>query len=237
MAFVDYALTSLITSVRHGHKDDWGELTDIGINQARKIGESIEYLEGETLLFHSGVRRVSKTIEEIYNVKNINHGKISSYESHYLHYLYNPEVKGNIFSNWDKSTQNPELRIDAFLSQGETSDEPEVHPSPREMAIRFARVLITQIDFVTITVPDVMTNFINGTHEPVVMSFLYYFLNDFKSTKSDGFTKGIGGTVGFSEGFNIRVFQKFNMPTRLVFNFRDIEKDMNQNELRKFASG
>lgn len=233
----EYVLTSLITSVRHGHKDDLGELTEIGIEQARKIGERIDYLAGETLLFHSGVGRVARTIEEIYKVKNVNPDKISSYESHFLHYLYNPQVKGNLFANWDNSLQDPELRINAFLSQGESTDEPDIYPSPKEMAVRFARVLITQIDFVTITIPDVMTNFINGTHEPVMMSFLYYFLNDYNPEKADGFADKIGGSIDFSEGFNVSVFQQVNMPTKLVFNFRDIEKDMNQNELRKFASG
>jgi hypothetical protein len=53
------------------------------------------------------------------------------------------------------------------------------------MAIRLARVLSTEIDLATITIPEIMDNIINGTHEPVLMSFLYYFLQDYNPTDSN----------------------------------------------------
>lgn len=107
--------------------------------------------------------------------------QMNSFPSHYLQYLYDPKIKGILFSHWDDSTSEEEHlnKINNFLNLRDTSTEKEIFPSPKHMAIRLARILATEIDLATITASDVMNNIINGTHEPVLMSFLYYFLQDY----------------------------------------------------------
>lgn len=231
-----YKLASIITTVRHGEKDELGELTQAGVQQSALRGKKVSYLKGSTLLFTSGVKRVTETVANLtdafttqgeFNANNV-------FESHYLHYLYDPTKKGELFSNWDSADHDPAERIQDFLNQNMESTEPEIYPSPHQMAVRLARVLITQIDFATITVPDVMSNFVNGTHEPVITSFLFYFLNNFQAG-SGNFINEIGGTIDYAEGFEILIYQALNKPTKLSFQFRDREIALDQNKLREFA--
>ncbi len=54
--------TALITFMRHGQKDKSGSLTDVGLEQAQSRGVATKNLDGDVLLFHSGVGRVRDTI-------------------------------------------------------------------------------------------------------------------------------------------------------------------------------
>lgn len=231
-----HKLSSIITTVRHGHKNDAGELTEIGIEQAKKRGAETQYLKGDTVLLTSGVGRVTDTIGHITNGFSGSfpeHFRLT-YNSHYLHYLFDSNKKGGLFSRWDNISEPQEKRMQDFLNQGDISNEPDIYPSPKVMAVRIARILITQIDFATITVPEVMSNFINGTHEPVITSFLYYFLNNY-SPKDVSFISKIGGIIDYAEGFNLFVYQALNSQTKITFKFREMEFELDQNDLRSFA--
>lgn len=104
----DLKLTAIISTLRHGEKDEVGELTKVGHYQGALKGAETKYLDGNVILFHSGIKRVKETItsfakhlhvsdaEEIINQQE---SKIEyqNYTSHYLQYLYDPKVKGELF--------------------------------------------------------------------------------------------------------------------------------------------
>jgi hypothetical protein len=250
-------LTTIISTVRHGEKNNFGELTDQGAKQSSKKGQALEHLHGDVILLHSGVNRVKETLT--YMAKSLQEntfadfaetkekqttiGSFTDYTSHYLHYLYDPKNKGEYFVKWEEVNGDPvaELnRMKRFLELGSNSTEPEIYPSPREMAIRLGRVIATEIDFATITIPEVRTNYINGSHEPVIMAFLYYFLQDFpkeSQPKNLNFLEEINGTLGFTEGFEIKVYQKLRGENTVIFKFRDITKVIEQEKLKTFCLG
>jgi len=244
----DYDLKpkAIITTIRHGEKDKDGALTERGRQQAAERGDHVHYLHGDIILLHSGVTRVKDTLESFakhLNLKGDISGetlerelKFQSYTSQYLQYVYDSKNKGELFGNWDnvEGREAEEERMRKFLSQNSSSSEPDIYPSPKQMAVRLARVIATQIDFATITIPEVRTNFVNGSHEPVLMSFLYYFLQDYDPTDIE-FLQKIGGSVDFTEGFGIYIYDQQDGSNKVIFKFRDIEKEIDQSRLKAFC--
>ena len=240
-------LTAIITTLRHGEKDDDGKLTLNGFFQGSTKGKDTRHLKGDIVLIHSGVERVKDTLISFANylvqrevaisddfIKNLH--TYNSYISHYLQYLYDSNNKGETFKDWDEriSSESGVQYANDFLNLRDKSTEPEIFPSPRQMAIRVARVIATEIDFATITIPEVRTNFVNGTHEPIVMAFLYYFLQDFEP-KSFNFIENIGGRIGYSEGFEVRIYQDLKGDNKVIFKFRDFTKEIDQVKLKAFC--
>ncbi len=240
------SLTAIISTIRHGHKDKTGGLTETGHRQAKERAIGTKYLKGDIILFHSGVGRVRDTIltaGKFLHVDNaaeadkvIEETNLQDYASSFLHYLFNKDKKGEYFGHWDDIEETYEsvtARMNGFLAQGDRSHEPEIYPSPLLMAKRLARVLVTEIEFATLTEESYRTNFINGTHEPVLMAFLYYFLNGYKPGRDD-FVTNLGGSVNFAEGFELLVNQE-NDRNDVEFMFRDIKRTVNQKELKQFS--
>jgi hypothetical protein len=232
-------LTTIISTVRHGEKNDFGELTEQGARQAMEKGLGIENLQGDVILLHSGVSRVKESLTWMAKSlqKTSGKGSFTDYSSHYLHYLFDTKNKGRYFVKWEEVNGNPEaelLRMKSFLELENNSTEPDIYPSPRDMAIRLGRVIVTEIDFATITIPEVRTNYINGSHEPVIMSFLYYFLQNYHPQHSE-FFKQHNVSLGFSEGFEIKVYQNLMGKNKVVLKFRDITKEIDQNKLKDFC--
>jgi hypothetical protein len=240
-------LTAVITTIRHGEKDSEGNLTSHGHLQGAKRGAKTHHLGGDIILLHSGVGRVRNTLISLANhihltdpdsIKSLSDisSNYQEYTSHYLQYLYDQNQKGILFGTWDDlvDLNLEDERINKFLGLKDKSTEPDIYPSPKQMALRLAKVILTQIEFATITIPETKTNFINGTHEPVIASFLYYFLQNFNPQNSD-FIKEIGGTVEFSDGFDIYIYQNLQGNHKIVFKFRDLEKEIELSELKKFC--
>jgi hypothetical protein len=232
-------LTTIISTVRHGEKNELGELTEQGAKQAMEKGLGIENLQRDIILLHSGVNRVKESLTWMAKslLKDSGKGSFTDYTSHYLHYLFNSKNKGKYFVKWEEVNGNIEAeltRMKNFLELESTSTEPDIYPSPREMAVRIGRVIATEIDFATITIPEVRTNFINGSHEPVIMSFLYYFLQNFHPQHKE-FFKLHNISLGFSEGFEIKVYQNLMGKNKAVLKFRDISKEIDQNKLKDFC--
>jgi len=212
-------LTAVISVIRHGEKDDAGELTQTGSMQAKTAGLQATHLEGDVILMHSGVGRVTDTLATVARHIHLNEddpqeyleeeAQLQSYVSPYLHYLYDPGNKGKFFSSWDAPDMDDaarNARMQDFLDMHDSSGEPDVYPAPLEMAQRIARVVRTQIDFALLTESSFRTNFINGTHEPVLMSFVTYLLNGFQKPAPD-VVEQFGGSVGYAEGIDVLVYQ------------------------------
>lgn len=241
-------LAAVISTVRHGHKDEVGNLTSTGVDQAKIRGITLKHLKGDIILFHSGVGRVKDTIRAVASHLHLNNESelnqelldkfnLQDYIAPNLHYLLDPQNKGELFSQWDNMVHTQEestSRMQRFLNQNDFSAEPDVYPSPKQMAKRMARVIFSQILFASITDSSFRTNFINGTHEPVIMSFLYYYLNDYKDN-SEHFVIDVGGSVDFAEGFDILVYQNLNVISKIEFIFRNIKKELDLNLLKEFS--
>lgn len=243
-------LTAVITVIRHGEKNESGELTADGLIQSIQRGVATNHVKGDMILFHSGVSRVRDTVkfiaqhlpsenglEEKLDIEDFN---LQDYEVPSLHYLHSGAQKGNLFSKWDNLEaleMTAEQRINNFLSQQDQSLESEIYPSPAQMAKNISKIILTQIDFALLTSEDYTTNFINGTHEPVISAFLYYYFNKFEPKVADSFIESIGGCIKFAEGFDIYVYQSKTNISRLKFVFRGVESDLDIRAIRKFLRG
>ena len=254
-----YHTVATIDVLRHGEKTEAGELTPEGFSQAAMKAIQIDHLEGIIHACHSGNDRVMKTVSMVHNLLSkktnyiqeaefvedlYNHlqGKeelfnIDSKTIPELHYLYNPSIKGDYFGSWNKTVdyKNTCQRMQNFLDFREISPEPGIVPSPKEMAQRLFGVVLNQITSVTDTRYNSRENFINGTHEPVIMSGIFYMLNYFKAGKKD-FVTHIGGSVDFTEGFHIKIYQDKLDNFIYQFFFRNYVIDFSVDELKKFVN-
>lgn len=236
--------TAIITTIRHGEKDSDGNLTSTGLNQGAKRGSLTKNLDGDVILFHSGSGRVKNTIQALASHINetaiehmqeelLQNFQLQSYESPYLHYLFDPLKKGDYFAKWDsieKTNEEIEKRIVTFLTMADQSIESQIFPSPKEMALRVLKVIKTQIDFATITKHSFKTNFINGTHEPVITSFLFYALNNFKYSNPTTFIQKYG-VIDFADGFDIEVLQNDYQEIQIYLHFRNNTIELSLSEL------
>lgn len=238
-------LTSLITTLRHGEKSNTGDLTENGIIQARRRGVQMESLKGDVLLFDSGSKRVKDTVESAssylgYETKEeltqfIKSSHLQHYTSRLLHYLHNPEITGEYYSKWDKIEDNEDARIQRmnnFLKFGTKSPDEGIAFSPLKLAQNVTKLIVTQIDFSLVSEPTYRTNFINGSHEPVISAFIHFFLNDLDIDKTIS-SEWQGKSLDYTEGFEIKVYESFES-YGMTFTFRDFNKEIDLSELRKF---
>ncbi|MEP7204922.1 MAG: hypothetical protein ABI716_01875 [Candidatus Saccharibacteria bacterium] len=238
-------LTAVLTFMRHGEKDDTGALTHAGHLQAKQSGLTTVHLNGDIILFHSGVGRVKNTIRSMAAHLHLSEGQeellelgehIADYKVPTLHYSKDPKNNGEYFTHWDDIEHTPkniQNRMDSFLSLGHDSTEPDMYFSPEEMARNIADIIDTEIRFANVTDSMHRVNFINGSHEPVLTSFIYYFLSDY-APQSTELIKSIGGPIDFAESFDIYIWQVRGRAQEIEFRFRDISKTLILDSLRQF---
>lgn len=236
-------LTAILSFIRHGEKNENGDLTQEGFEQAERSGLKMKHLEGDIILFHSGVQRVKDTIKTAANYLHLKEKPIKAIKREYslqeytvtrLHYLNHPSKIGKYFAKWEQNEKGEYARMEEFLELDDKSPESEIFPSPMEMARRIGDIISTQIKFAAITDPSYRTNFINGTHEPNLTAFLYYFFNDYKSISPKRFLNNIGGIIDFTDGFDIKVYQKDLEISKIEFYFRTFKKEFDLNKLEEF---
>lgn len=234
--------TTIISTVRHGKKHSDGNLLPEGKFQSAHKALDINHLEGDVILFHSGEARVKDTIqviggnlhkqtpEELENILETEHD-LQDYVVPSLHFLKKREVKSEYFSNWHEET-NEEI-LSKFLD-GDIPDEPGF--TALAMAKNLAQVISTEIQFSLLTDSSTKTNFINGSHEPVIMSFLYYALNNFTPTiKAEDFLKVVGGSVRYTEGFDVFIEQSDDNLFKINIYFRGKIYPTTLREIQKFS--
>jgi hypothetical protein len=236
--------TAFLTFIRHGEKDDEGKLTLRGFGQARDRGLRLPLINGEIILFHSGVGRVKDTVRtaaahlhlDETSEAHLELGEhIVDYVAPGLHFLAVPSNKGNYHNVWEsaeRTTEAVDNRMRDFLHLNDISPEPGVWLSPKRMAQNVALMIGVEVRFADMTASPV--TFVNGTHEPIIMSFLHYLLHDFNPGDTD--TVGeLGGSVGYAEGFEIYVEDKDQHNSRVKLRFRTIEYSVDLDALRAFA--
>lgn len=243
--------TALLTFMRHGEKDDSGNLTDRGFEQAKISGKHIKSLDGDILLFHSGVGRVRETIRSMAANLHLSPESVESYEagkhiidyvSPSLHYLRNMNQKGEYFAGWDKNIDlndksQTDERMRNFLKLDRKSPDLNREAySPREMAQNLAIMIGIEVRFANMTSQDRVVNFVNGSHEPVLMAFIHYFLHGCEPYGMDTISE-VGGSIDYVESFNIEVTYLSDDPKDFIvtFRFRDIERRMNLDLIRAFG--
>jgi hypothetical protein len=243
--------TALLTFMRHGEKDDSGNLTNRGIEQAKASGKNTKSLNGDILLFHSGVGRVRDTIRSMAANLHLGPESEESYEagSHIidyvapgLHYLKDMDQKGEYFAKWDEDIDLSDdnatnERMRGFLNLDRQSpDEDRTALSPREMARNIAVMIGIEVRFANMTDQNRVVNFVNGSHEPVLMAFIHYFLHGFEPFGTDTVTE-VGGSIDYAESFNIEVTHQSSDPKDFIvtFRFRNIERRVNLDVLRAFG--
>ena len=101
-------ITAILTFMRHGEKNSDGALTHTGHRQARRAGMRTHMLNGDIMLFHSGVGRVKDTVRAMAANLHLSEGAeeqlelgehIVDYVAPNLHYLINPAVKGEFYQH------------------------------------------------------------------------------------------------------------------------------------------
>lgn len=191
-----FHLTAQIDTIRHGEKSSDGNLTQKGAMQAALKAIEVDNLQGDIWLYHSGSSRVKDTVialsrnigissqdfvdKDIYNkiigldATDVTHLNVTTIEESKLHYLLDPKKKSEYFAPWSELLKDQEAaaRAQNFLNFHDESPEPDVIPSPKGMAKRLMEVILKQLDEAKKTEYFQSINFINGTHEPVLMSFL-----------------------------------------------------------------
>ncbi|MFZ1258528.1 MAG: hypothetical protein WAQ25_03605 [Candidatus Saccharimonas sp.] len=240
--------TAQITFMRHGEKSDDGSLTGTGFEQARRTGQATTHLEGGAImLFHSGVGRVKDTVRTMAAHLHLGPGETGDYElgknivdyvAPNLHYLIDPTQKGDYFAHWDDIELNEgsiRHRMIEFLTVNDP--DPGFGFSAEKMARNIAQMIGIQVRFANMTDITQKVQFINGTHEPVIMAFLYYFINDFAPTDPAAFLDTIGGSIEYTESFDIATWH--SSPTDFVveLEFRDTRYPIDLDRLRQFAYG
>lgn len=233
--------TTIISTVRHGKKHNDGSLLPEGKLQSAHRALDISHLAGDVILFHSGEARVRDTIQviggnihkqtpaELENILETEHD-LQDYVVPTLHFLKDRNNKSTYFANWLDETNESQL---ANFLDGTIPDEAGY--SSIEMARNMAQIIYTELQFSLLTSGDTKSNFINGSHEPVIMSFLYYVLEKFSPTTSpQEFIKKVGGSVRYTEGFDVVVYQHADKPAEIELRFRNIIVPLYLKDLAKF---
>jgi len=245
-----YYLSAIVSVYRHGEKNEQGELTENGFRQAIERGLQLKHLQGQIHVAHSGVDRVKKTALGITRYIDKQFHEFTNQEPTLedtsldpettqideLHYMVDKTKYSAYFTKWNKTLppEKASQRVQKYLEYKTKSPEPETTAPPYILAQRLSRVLISQLEQSIATSYDVRENFVNTTHEPVIMSFLYYALNNFKAG-GKSFVKEIGGSVNFAEGFDIFVYQSKSNKTLIQLIFRDILVQISPVDLKNFV--
>lgn len=254
-----FHLSAVISFIRHGEKDNHGDLTPTGVYQAIQRGMITKHLKGNVFINHSGINRVQKTSQAIssflhYHPTKNNNSQINQSIESYLagnqtgagvnhpeavldefHYLYDRNKPSRYFESWiPTNPENSNQRAQAFLNFKSKSPEPETTPSPKQMAQRALKILLNQIKIAISTSYQVKENYINVTHEPVLLASLYYLFEDFNPS-SKSFVADIGGSFDYVEGFDINVYQNNSDEKMIFLDFREFLKPIDLETLESFV--
>lgn len=255
-----FHLTTVIDTLRHGEKDSNGALTSEGHQQAALKALVLEHLDGNIHIYHSGAERVQRTVSMIKQLikKNISAAQHEGFsaevqecigacsvpesipQSHIrseLHFLIDPTTKGSYYSAWSDhpSIDEAKERARTLLELDIYSPEEGVALSPKQMAQHVAGLIAEQLSYALATPIEEKNNFINGTHEPVLLSFIGYAFNNF-SRPGSSFIESLDRAIDFVEGFHIKAYQSEEGQSLITCTFRNRMCTFTLEELRAFAT-
>lgn len=242
-------LQGIITFIRHGEKNSEGTLTQKGELQVLAKAINTKYLGGEIVVYHSGIDRVKRTVnivrsfltfteddllssslEELISKQNLKpDANITATKN--LHFLEDSMQRSNYYTSWDERIKANEIgTVTEFLAFNKSTPEPGVVIPPKTIAQRVCQLLVEQIKMVLESKTPV--NIINGTHEPVLLAFASYLVNEGKDL-NDGFLDFLGGPIKFAETADIEVY-KTNSGFEYLMRFRHFQTKFTLEDLEKF---
>lgn len=240
-------LKGIITVARHGPKDENGQLDINKIYEISASSNRIKNLNGILQHFSSPVKRTLDTgiimSFRLAHITGKNHRNklmqgIQVQELHYIDTSKSPT--SNWFEeNWtgDDSDENwnnrralnflsdPQLQLNAYT---------DGTLSPRIMAMRMALVLLDQLNYIKYLDEVERINLIDVTHEPVLLSFLYFLFKDeyrVSGSQDKSFIEWLGGTIKPAEFFSIEV----KLDGSMKIKFRKFERVITVEDLEKMV--
>lgn len=219
--------------MRHGEKDEHGELTDEGKKQALEFGESIEdkdAIKG----YSSPVQRAVETVERV--IENSPHDK--KLKTRIRTEIGIPSSSQNLRNKFKELEKlSPDAATEWYLSFG--TEKPDLETtSPHEIAESFAYVLTKYLRMAEKLYSGSNIDLINVTHQGLPEALLKEILIQQKDDqKIIGFDKleDIGGALKFTEGmeFLIKTDEQGNKSLKL--NFRGQTYDLEMDKLGELA--
>lgn len=219
--------------MRHGDKNENGELTDEGKIQSTEFGEKLENKDA-IKVYSSPVKRVIETVEGV--LEGAPHDK--KLKTRIRTEIGTPPSSKEFIQKFKElEKQGADAAAEWYLNFGTERPDPETL-SPHEVAESFAYTLSQYIKMTDRLYSDSNIDLINGTHQSLPEALLKEILIQQKDDKKIiGFDKleDIGGALKFTESmeFLIKVDEKGNKTLKL--NFRGQTYDLEMNKLNELA--
>lgn len=220
--------------VRHGEKNEGGELTDKGKKQAAEFGENLksrDAIKG----YSSPVQRAIETVEQI--IENSPHDK--KLKTRIRTEIGIPPSSQEFYKKFKElEKQGPDEAAKWFLSFGTEKPDAE-SSSPHEVAESFAYILAKYFKMADKLYSGSNIDLVNGTHQGLTEALLKEVLkreND-NGEEVTGFDnlEEIGGALKFTEGIEFIIKTDERGDKKLTVNFRGQEYDIDMAKLNELA--
>ncbi|MBU0722870.1 histidine phosphatase family protein [Patescibacteria group bacterium] len=222
----------IIDLIRHAEKSDLeGGLTEKGKEEAKKYGEKIrtEFPESAGVkVYHSGVKRAEET------------GKLLKGESKFIERQREPltligklskEQGEKLIALVNKQTCDETEAIQALIDTGDKKLDKET-ASSKELSRGIAEQILTLVKMTGKFKENSKVNVALISHSGVIE----HFLVDILKKPRENFLKEIKGAVDFLEGAHITVQRQDKETVKILFQFRDYEFEINEQDLEKIIN-
>jgi bisphosphoglycerate-dependent phosphoglycerate mutase len=220
--------------VRHGEKNESGELTDNGKKQAAEFGENLESRDA-IKGYSSPVQRAVETVEQI--IENSPHDKK-------LKTRIRTEIGIPPFSQAsykkikELEKQGHGEAAEWYLSFGVERPDAETS-SPHEVAESFAYILIKYLKMADKLYSGSNIDLINGTHqwlpEALLKEVLKRKTDDGKEVVGFNNLEDIGGALKFAEEMEFIIKTDEQGNKKITVNFRGQKHDIDAERLNELA--
>lgn len=220
--------------VRHGEKNESGELTDEGKKQAAEFGKTLESRDA-IKGYSSPVQRVIETVEQI--IENSPHDK--KLKTRIRTEIGTPPPSQEFNKKFrELEKQGPDDAVKWFLSFGTKKPDAET-VSPHEVAESFAYILTKYFKMADKLYSGSNIDLVNGTHQGLPEALLKEVLkrkND-DGEELTGFDnlEEIGGALKFTEGMEFLIKVDEWGDKKLTVNFRGQEYGIDMAKLNELA--
>ncbi len=213
-----------VVFVRHGEKDESGELTEKGKNQAAEFGKR---LEGKDAIkgYSSPVQRAIETVEKI--LESSPHDK--KLKTRVRTEIGIPPFSKECYKKFKElEARDPDAAAEWFLSFGTERPDAET-ASPHEVAESFAYILTKYLRMADKLYSGSNIDLVNVTHQGLPESLLKEVLKrEIDDKEVIGFEnlKDIGGALKFTEGMEFVIKTDGEGNKKLTVSFRGQEYDI-----------
>ncbi len=219
--------------VRHGEKDEKGNLIDKGKEQASYFGKKLENSDA-IKAYSSPVQRVVETVEQI--IKNSPHDK--KLKTRLKTEISIPQISQETYKKIKElGEKGDDEATEWFLNFGSKKPDAET-TSPYEVAESFAYVLTKYLRMTDKIYSGSNIDLIHGTHQMLPEALLKEVLiRKFEDKNIVGFEKldDIGGALKFTEGMEFFIKTDEFGNKKINVKFRDQVYDIDMSKLDELA--